>query len=255
MIAVNIIVIILSLGIFWWIARLTTKKSTTHHKHTGNLSRRNSNHLPDFGNLVKIESAEDRQLLKEAIAICSSGENWDHRRALWRNEPATEMQLAYLFDLGYAGTDRLSKKTASELIDRYLVARQYTQMREAREKKRARESMAQQRKEQKRNAKLDKLNNTPPRSKIMKATRAKWIIEFNELWNNILADGKISIREAEDLKAWLNSHRTVKITHEDFIAAIDRAAQDGIITGEESQDLYQGAIRLIETLGGSAEET
>ena len=43
--------------------------------------------------------------------------------------------------------------------------------------------------------------------------------------------------------------------HEDFIAAIDRAAQDGIITGEESQDLYQGAIRLIETLRGTPEET
>ena len=88
----------------------------------------------------------------------------------------------------------------------------------------------------------------------MRNTRIAWMTEFEMLWNNILADNVITVAEAEELKAWLNAHRTADIMHTDFIAAIDRAVADGVIDGPESEALYHGAIGVIDALGGRIRE-
>ena len=212
--------------------------------------------ISQFAKIVPIETDEDVQLLDETLrAHTIFSEDWSNRRALWdRNEPATEMQIAYLLDLGYSGTMRLTKTSASYLIDRYVVARDYKIRRNALIERRQREALREKERAEKaarkRAEKIERMNSTPPRSRVTGATLLKWMYEFEQLWNNILADGVITVEEAEELKAWLNAHRTVTSMHTDFIAAIDRAAQDGIITGEESNALYDGAIALIESLGG-----
>lgn len=254
---------ILFCGLVLWTMRTTRKtrssvQQSLHLKqrpHETAKPKRPQSLFKDLSKIVKVQTNEDCELLKEAIKIHTSFDTWENRRALWSKEPATEMQLAYLFDLGYAGPNNLNKREASELIDQYLIAREYNSMAKAMEKKKLQEAERQARKAQKRVVALERLNNTPPRARILQTTRIKWVHEFNSLWNKILADGSISIDEAEDLKAWLNSHRTINCMHEDFIAAIDRAVQDGVITGEESQALYRGAINLIENLGGNILET
>ena len=72
--------------------------------------------------------------------------------------------------------------------------------------------------------------------------------------NRILTDDVITADEAEDLKAWLNSHRTIDIMHDDFIRAIDASVVDGRIDGVESETLYQHAVKTIEVLGGKVVE-
>ena len=271
MTAIPYIIIAIPIILCAWIWRSMRSSCTSptrrRTQHTGEQGAATLNPKKLFAQVAKIvtpQNTEDAELLKAAIKIhCEFRDSsWDHLRDRWKSEPATEMQLAYLMRLGYTGPTNINKRTASELIDQYLIAEQYRTMARDRaaaaarqERERRKEAERQERAAQKRRADLEKKNNTPPRARILHTTRAKWLYDFSALWDRILADGSISIEEAEDLKAWLNSHRTVSCMHEDFIAAIDRAAQDGIITGEESQDLYQGAIRLIETLRGTPEET
>ena len=214
--------------------------------------------LSQFAQIVPVETDEDVVLLDETLSAHTMfSEDWSNRRSLWdKNEPATEMQLAYLLDLGYSGTTRLTKTSASYLIDRYVVARDYLMRRNSLIERRRREALREQERaekaERKRAEKIKRMNNTPPRARVNKATLLKWMYEFEMLWNAILADGVITPDEAEELKAWLNAHRTVTNMHSSFIDAIDRAVQDGVITGDESNALYDGAIALIDSLGGHA---
>lgn len=217
--------------------------------------------ISQFAQIVPVETDEDVALLNETLSAHTMfSEDWSNRRSLWdKNEPATEMQLAYLLDLGYSGTTRLTKIAAAYLIDRYVVARDYLMRRNSLIERRRREALREQERaekaERKRAEKIERMNNTPPRTRVARSTLIKWMYEFEMLWNVILADGVITLEEAEELKAWLNAHRTVANMHTDFIAAIDRAVQDGVITGDESNALYDGAIALIESLGGKAADS
>lgn len=216
-----------------------------------------------FAAALNVKSELDIEALRMALTGYNCRDCWEERMRRWDpKEPATDMQKAYLIDLGYRPTRGLTKYAAARLIDDLIVVRKYNQNRawlleaemrqKAREAKRAKEKA--EKAAAKRAAKLEKMNSTPPRSKIMQNTRIAWMMEFETLWNGILADNRITVSEAEELKAWLNAHRTANILHADFIAAIDRAVADGIIDGPESEALYNGAVGVIDALGGHTKE-
>ena len=190
--------------------------------------------------LVGATSPNDVELMREVMrehdelnAYC----DWAQMKKLWGDQEATDRQLDYLRCLGYkVGWRRLTKAKASELIDCYVIANTFRQAKAARQHQR------------------DRLNATPPRVRTTRAAKLKWLYEFQELWNRILTDDVITADEAEDLKAWLNSHRTIDIMHDDFIRAIDASVVDGRIDGVESETLYQHAVKTIEVLGGKVAE-
>ena len=131
--------------------------------------------LSQFAQIVPVETDEDVALLNETLSAHTMfSEDWSNRRALWdRNEPATEMQLAYLFDLGYSGTARLTKIDAAYLIDRYVVARDYLMRRNSLIEHRRREALREQERaekaERKRAERIARMNSTPPRSRGSRA--------------------------------------------------------------------------------------
>lgn len=185
-------------------------------------------------------SPNDIELMRELIQqhdMLNADCDWAQLRRLWGDQEATDRQLEYLRCLGCdVGWRRLTKARASELIDCYVIVHTFRQAKAERQRRR------------------DRLNATPPRTRTTRAAKMKWLYEFQELWNRILEDDVITADEAEDLKAWLNSHRTIDIMYDDFIKAIDAAVVDGRIDGSESEMLYQHAINTIDVLGGKAAE-
>lgn len=240
---------------------------------------------------LRARFGDEWQIAAEIIAgkreLIASGydRDWDKVRAGWDSSlRATENQIAMLRGLGVESPGRLSKAEASLTIDvlmldadvkRESVRRAARAQKEAekaaraaeraerkaeREAKRAAAAAARAEREQARAAKraareaeLEHFDG--PRMSISGKCAAKWRNEFMIMWNGILADDVIEVRELMDLKSWLNRHK--KRRRDDFhtmLKLIDEVVADGVVDPYEAQQLYAAAVEVLDGLSKDADE-
>ena len=230
------------------------------------------------------------QIAAEIIAgkreLIASGydQDWDKVRAGWNSSMrATENQIAMLSGLGVRLPERLSKAEASLTIDllmldadvkRESARRAARAQKEAeksvrvaeraerkaeREAKRAAAAVARAEREQARAAKraareaeLEHFDG--PRMSISGKCAAKWRNEFMIMWNGILADDVIEVRELMDLKSWLNRHKRRRDDFHTMLKLIDEVVADGVVDPYEVQQLYAAAVEVLDGLSKDADE-
>lgn len=74
------------------------------------------------------------------------------------------------------------------------------------------------------------------------------------IWNGILADDVIEIRELEILKSWLNRHKRRRDDFHTMLKLIDDVVADGVVDADELQRLYAAAVEVLDGLAADADE-
>lgn len=178
-------------------------------------------------------------------------ENWSARRELWdKKERATDTQEEMICISDYECLLRgLTKYKASFIIDMIIFDREmknairnHVHKLEVQRKK----AELERAKEEKRRIKLA-IRESKVRI-VSEKTLHKWRTEFNELWNKILDDDKIELSEALTLKEWLMKHKRRYHDYDEMIACIDSAISDGEISSDETQSIYECALKVVDTL-------